>query len=44
MFRVEKDEEGRYVVTLTEATPKSLLLRFVANTSRLSWRKTDEGG
>ncbi len=44
MFKVEKDEDGRYIVTLTEECPKSLLLRFVANTSRLYWRKTDEFG
>lgn len=44
MFQVEKDEKGRYCVTLMEELPKSLLLRFVANTSRLYWRKTDEFG
>ena len=44
MFQVEKDEDGRYCVSLTEELPKSLLLRFVANTSRLHWRKKDEGG
>lgn len=44
MFQVEKDEDGRYCVTLMEELPKSLLLRFVANTSRLFWRKKDEFG
>lgn len=44
MFQVEKDEYGRYVVALTEELPRSLMLRFVANTSRLYWRKKDEGG
>ena len=44
MFQVDKDEDGRYIVTLTEEMPKSLLLRFLANTSRLYWRKKDEGG
>ena len=44
MFTVDKDEDGRYVVTLTEELPRSLMLRFVTNTSRLHWRKKDEGG
>lgn len=44
MFQVEKDEDGHYLVTLTEELPRSLMLRFVANTSRLHWRKKDEGG
>lgn len=44
MFSVTADEVGRYTVTLTEGVAQSKLLRFVNNSARIYWRKTDEGG
>lgn len=44
MFTVGNDEDGRYVVALTEGIEQSKFLRFVVNSSRLYWRKCDEGG
>ena len=44
MFSVATDEDGRYTVTLTEGVAQSKLLRFVNNSARIYWRKTDEGG
>ncbi|MBQ4386489.1 MAG: hypothetical protein II822_02630 [Prevotella sp.] len=44
MFTVSTGVDGRYVVTLTEGMQLSNLLKFLVNTSRLYWRKTDEGG
>ena len=44
MFTVTTDEEGRYSVEIAENVALSNLLRFLANSSRLYWRKQDEGG
>ena len=44
MFTVTTDEEGRYSVDIAENVALSNLLRFLANSSRLYWRKQDEGG
>lgn len=44
MFTVTTDEEGRYSVDIAENVALSNLLRFLANSSRLFWRKQDEGG
>ena len=44
MFSITTDETGRYAVTLTEGVAQSKLLRFVNNSARIYWRKTDEGG
>ena len=44
MFTVTTDEDGRYNVEIAENTELSNLLKFMANTSRLYWRKQDEGG
>ena len=44
MFSVTTDEDGQYTVTLTEGIAQSKLLKFVNNSARIYWRKTDEGG
>lgn len=44
MFTVTTDENGQYIVNLSENMELSNLLKFLANSSRLYWRKTDEGG
>ena len=44
MFTVTTDEEGRYNVDIAENVELSNLLKFQINTSRLYWRKEDEGG
>ena len=43
MFKVEQIDGGGYCVEISEE-PKSKFFRIVINTSRLHWRKTDEGG
>ena len=43
MFKVEKLDGGGYGVEITEVPP-SKFFRMVVNTSRLHWRKVDEGG
>ncbi len=44
MFTVTNDEDGHYVVNLTENMTLSNFLLFNVNTCRTYWRKTDEGG
>ncbi len=44
MFSVITDEEGRYNVDIAANVELSNLLKFHVNTSRLYWRKEDEGG
>ena len=44
MFTVTTDEEGRYTVVIAENVELSNLFKFHINTSRLYWRKRDEGG
>jgi hypothetical protein len=44
MFTVTTDENGQYIVTLAEGVELSNLLKFLVNSSRLYWRKVDEGG
>ena len=44
MFTVTTDEEGRYNVDIAQDVELSNLLKFQINTSRLYWRKQDEGG
>ena len=43
MFKVEKLDSGGYGVEITEVPP-SKFFRMIVNTSRLHWRKADEGG
>ena len=44
-FTVTTDEDGQYIVTLSEDEKDlSNLLKFMVNSSRLYWRKTDEYG
>ena len=43
MFKVEKLDSGGYGVEITEVPP-SKFFRMIVNTSRLYWRKADEGG
>jgi hypothetical protein len=40
-FTVSRDDNGNYRVTVSDQAP-SKLLRFLANSSRLYWRKADE--
>ena len=44
MFTVATDEDGLYTVALSEGVALSNLLKFLANSARLYWRKTDEAG
>lgn len=44
MFSVITDEEGRYNVDIAAGVELSNLFKFHVNTSRLYWRKEDEGG
>jgi hypothetical protein len=44
MFTVTTDEEGRYNVDIAEHKELSNLFLFLVNSSRLYWRKEDEGG
>lgn len=44
MFTVTTDESGQYVVNVSADAGQSNLLKFLVNSSRLYWRKTDEGG
>ena len=44
MFTVITDEDGRYIVNITENMTLSNFLMFNANTCRLHWRKKVEGG
>lgn len=40
-FTVERNDDGEYHITINDQAP-SKLLRFLVNSSRLYWRKTDE--
>ena len=44
MFAAGKDEEDRWVVSLTEQAAQCKLMKFFVNSARLYWRKTDEAG
>lgn len=44
MFAAGKDEEDRWVVSLTEQAAQCKLMQFFVNSARLYWRKTDEAG
>ena len=44
LFSITTDTDGRYKVSITDAKAQSNLLKFLVNSSRLYWRKTDESG